>query len=332
MRSATRSLDAKDLRSGREQEESALKFLISARENLRTLLSTDPGTLASAARKYDRQQVQKLRRPPDDKNKELAQLEADLDDLAEREKAFSEEIEAKGGGGARLDPPPPSPVAGGDGEPAPMPPDSQQPPPPPEQQSQKPSEAQQPGSTPSKKATGGTKGKGAGKEAGKPQTDPVADQRKAADEAERLSRLAQKDEALTDAARQRLDAAAKMVQESSRAMEAGKKAEAAEKAREAARKLESIAREVGALKARELAEGLAKERDLAQALAAAERALAQKVDPGAQPTRPARTPIAPVQPRTPSVSVSWLTTPLRSRTCWRGCGRRRHSSIVSWPS
>ena len=48
MRSATRSLDARDLPSGREQEESALKWLINARENVRTLLSTQPSEKASA--------------------------------------------------------------------------------------------------------------------------------------------------------------------------------------------------------------------------------------------------------------------------------------------
>ena len=43
------------------------------------------------------QQVQKIRRPPDDESKkQLADLENDLRELAKREQKFSEEIEAKG--------------------------------------------------------------------------------------------------------------------------------------------------------------------------------------------------------------------------------------------
>ena len=83
---------------------------------------------------------------------------------------------------------------------------------------------------------------------------------------------------LTELAIRRLDAAAQSVQESSRSIEAGREAEAAEKARAAARKLESAARQVGALKARELTDRLARQRDLAQAIAKAERELGQALE------------------------------------------------------
>ena len=255
MRSATLSLDAKELPRARSHEEAALKWLIRARENLRRLLSQRNSSEASAARKFDREQVQKLRRPPkDESEQELAELEEDLDEPARREQAFSEEIEAHGGGGPELDPP--------------------------QQNQAHVKSSEQPSGTPATKGSVPASGKGSsrGQQA---QPDPVQEQQQAAKEAERLRRLAQTDDALTDLAKSRLEAAAKMVEESSRAIEAGRRAEADEKARDAARKLESAARQVGALKARELADALARERDLAQAIAKAERELGKSLEPGA---------------------------------------------------
>jgi Domain of unknown function (DUF4175) len=105
MRSATEALTAKDLASARPQEESALKDLISARQNLRKLLKQG-SSQASACRSFDVKQSQKIRRPPADRiKKQLARLESDLRELARREQKFSEEIEAKGRGGAQIDPP-----------------------------------------------------------------------------------------------------------------------------------------------------------------------------------------------------------------------------------
>ena len=61
-------------------------------------------------------------------------------------------------------------------------------------------------------------------------------------------------------------------------MDEKRTAEAATKAREAARRLASLARQVGALKAKELSEMLARERDFAQEIARAERELAQALE------------------------------------------------------
>ena len=68
------------------------------------------------------------------------------------------------------------------------------------------------------------------------------------------------------------------MQESSRSIEAGREAEAAQEARSAARKLESVARQIGALKAKELTDRLARQRDLALAIAKAERELGQALE------------------------------------------------------
>jgi hypothetical protein len=251
MKSATTALDKKDLPAARSLEEAALKSLIGVRQNLRTLLALNQGAQASACRTFDRQQVQKIRRPKEDKKE---QLEAELMELAKREEEFSEEIEAKGGGGAEVEPPPAN---------------AQQP----ENPEEPPSKESSSSSSSSPKDSN---------KASQARSSTAEDQQRAAEEAQRLSQLAQKDRALTESAKARLEAAAKMVQESSDAMKDGKSAEAALKAREAARKLELAARQVGALKAKELADALARERDAAQAIARAERELGKSLDPGAE--------------------------------------------------
>jgi hypothetical protein len=253
MRSATQALDAKDLPSARPQEESALKLLISARRNLQTLLNQKNSTqMTAAARQFDRQQVQKLRRPR--KDDKLAELEADLLELAKTEQEFSEEIEAKGGGGPKLDPPPTRAAK-------------------PETAEEQPSDTAN-DEQPSAKEKSTNKGT-------QPRPDPVESQRRAAEEAERLRRLAQRDPDLSDLARRRLDEAAKMVQEASQSMQEGHPADAAQEARAAAQKLESAAHQVGALKAKDLVERLARQRDLAQAIAKAERDLAKALEKSA---------------------------------------------------
>jgi hypothetical protein len=110
-----------------------------------------------------------------------------------------------------------------------------------------------------------------------PKPTPVEQQQQAAQEAGRLRQLANGDEALTELTNRRLGAAAQAVQDANHAIQADKKAEAAQAARTAARKLESVARQVGALKARELADKLARQRDLAQSIAQAERGLGREL-------------------------------------------------------
>lgn len=91
---------------------------------------------------------------------------------------------------------------------------------------------------------------------------------------------------MTQDARIRLAQAASTVSDSSRAMDGKRPAEAAQKARDAARRLDSLARQVGALKASELSERLARERDFAQEIARAERELAKAIEQQAQSPQP----------------------------------------------
>jgi len=100
MQSAVLSLEQKNVKTGGASEETALAGLIRARQNVRKLLSDSQ--CASACRKFDAQQKQKLRKPPkkDDKA-ELAKLQEQIEKLAQEEKELAQEIGAKAGSGSK---------------------------------------------------------------------------------------------------------------------------------------------------------------------------------------------------------------------------------------
>jgi hypothetical protein len=102
MRDAVGALGQKDLRSGGGAEETALSNLIKARQNLRKFLARQSSS-ASACRKFDKQQKQKLRKPKDDKKERLAKLQQEIEELAKEEKKFSEEVAPKSGGGPEME-------------------------------------------------------------------------------------------------------------------------------------------------------------------------------------------------------------------------------------
>jgi Domain of unknown function (DUF4175) len=261
MQSATTALEAKDVATARPREEAALKELIAARQNLRKLLRQNSSKFASACRKFDRAQSQKLRRPPKDERKhQLAALEKDLRELAKREEKFSEQLEPNGSGGPQVDPPAEKPEA--------------------------PKSAKKSSSKSSSQGSkSGSSSRAAASENAEKKSSLAEEQKQAAQDAERLNKLAQQDEAMTEDAQKRLGEAAEAVSESSRALDEARAADAARKAREAARRLASLSRQVGALKAKELSEMLARERDFAQEIARAERELAQVLggqDPAGQ--------------------------------------------------
>jgi hypothetical protein len=97
MEAAAAALEKQQLKPAGEFEEAALAGLIQARQNLRQFLSQNSAS-ASACRKFDAQQEQKLRKPPQkDKKAELAKLQEEIEKLAKEEKKFSEEMAGKGG-------------------------------------------------------------------------------------------------------------------------------------------------------------------------------------------------------------------------------------------
>jgi hypothetical protein len=94
MGAAIDALDATNFPDAISSEQQALAFLISARENLRKKLNQADSQCASACKKFDREQRQKLRMPEKkktDKQQQVAQARQKLEDLAKRERKWSEE-------------------------------------------------------------------------------------------------------------------------------------------------------------------------------------------------------------------------------------------------
>jgi hypothetical protein len=98
MQAAVGSLEQKDFKAGGGSEETALAGLIKARQNVRKFLSQSSNS-ASACRKFDQEQKQKVRKPPqDDKKERLGKLQDEIEKLAREEKKFSEDVTPKSGG------------------------------------------------------------------------------------------------------------------------------------------------------------------------------------------------------------------------------------------
>jgi hypothetical protein len=95
MQAAVDALLTKQLTGAVGAEKQALANLIRARENVRKKLSQSNSQSASACRKFDREQRQKLRMPEkkkqQDKQQQVADLRKKLDDLAKQERKWSQE-------------------------------------------------------------------------------------------------------------------------------------------------------------------------------------------------------------------------------------------------
>lgn len=92
MGTAVIALDDSNVVAAVPAQQQALTYLIMARENLRKKLSNSSS--ASACRKFDKEQKQKLRLPEQkkqDQQKQLAQNKQQLEDLAKRERQWSQQ-------------------------------------------------------------------------------------------------------------------------------------------------------------------------------------------------------------------------------------------------
>ena len=95
MDSAIDALDMPDFQDAVTAEQKALAALISARENIRKKLNQADSQCASACKKFDREQRQKLRMPEkkkNDKQQQLAQARQKIEELAKKERQWSEEV------------------------------------------------------------------------------------------------------------------------------------------------------------------------------------------------------------------------------------------------
>ncbi len=240
MRSATESLTAKDIKGARPREEAALRGLIAARRNLRKLLSQSQSSCAAPVDRSTRNSSRGSAVPPPTRRRSSL--------LAWKTTSRSSQ---SGSRSSRRRSRPRGAVV--------------------RSLTRRRTERSRPRMPASRQRS--RLRRGPGRRARGARARPSQQQRQAAEEAERLRQLASRDDALTDLTNRRLADASDAVQQSSRSAESGREAQAAAEARDAARKLESVARQVGALKAGELADRLARQRDLAQAIAMAEREL-----------------------------------------------------------
>jgi hypothetical protein len=248
MQSAAESLEQKDLKAAGGSEEAALAGLIKARQNIRKFLSQS-SSCDSACRKFDQDQKQKIRKPPqEDKKERLAKLQDEIEKLARQEKKFSEEVTPKSGG-AQVDKK--------EGE---------------KQDSQ------------SAKKPGGSSG---GEQPSEAKAGLAERQQKSAEKAAELQKLVREDDALTELARERMDAAAADAQASAQSMQNGRPREAGEQAAEAAEQLERLARHVAGLKAPDLGTRLGQSEGLARQLAKQQQGLGKDLEGKGGGRRPA---------------------------------------------
>jgi hypothetical protein len=104
MRMAAEQLMLRRLPVAVAGEQMALEQLISARRNMRQLLTSPNSQSAAACRKFDRQQRQKLRTPEEkerEREQKLAQARSQLNELARQQREWSEELQRKSGGPQR---------------------------------------------------------------------------------------------------------------------------------------------------------------------------------------------------------------------------------------
>jgi DNA repair exonuclease SbcCD ATPase subunit len=241
MQSATETLAKKQLPPSRSFEEIALVNLIKARKNIRQFLSQS-SSRASACRKFDQQQSQKLRTPPkkDDKAGQ-AKLQQEIEKLAQEEKKIAQEIGAKNSG------------------------------PQVEQKGQESTKG-----TP--KSDGSSTGQSsAGSKPADSKPSLAERQDKAAAKAEEIKQLVRKEEKLTDLARERMDKAAEEVRSSADSLNKGREGEASKQAAEAAEQLERLAKQVAALTAPEVTTRLAHGQNMARQLAREQESLEKEL-------------------------------------------------------
>jgi hypothetical protein len=253
MESAATNLDNRLVKPASGFEEAAVAALIKARQNLRKLLSRESSS-SSAARNFDRQQKQKLRLPKGEKEKK-ENLQDEIDELAEQEKKFSEEV--AGGSGSLQVENPDDPEKGDDAK---------------KNEEKGQQQGQQKGEQSKSQQSGSSPGQG---KSGKSRMELTQQQERAAQKAEDLLKKVRDDEALTDLAAERMETALKSIQASAQAMADSKDPEAAKKAAEAAEELKRLAKQVAALKAADLSNRLASAQSMAQELAKKQEQMAK---------------------------------------------------------
>jgi hypothetical protein len=249
MTAAAFALEQSRGKPAQESEEAALAGLIKARQNIRQLLNESQS--ASACRKFDQQQKQKLRKPEQEKKDDLAKILNEIEKLAKEEGKIALDLASRSGG-ASSDPNGSKPSENS-GQPLPK--------------------------------VGGSSDGSAGPSHPSPEYRKLIErQEKAAQKSKELQERMAKDEAMTGLARERMDSAAGAIDQSAKNLQSGREREAGKQAAEAADQLERLSRQVAALKAADLANQLAAAQGMARQLSREQQALSKGLQPkGASP-------------------------------------------------
>lgn len=102
MQEATTQLAASEWTGALTAEQRALAALVQARQNIRQMLAQSNSS-SSACRSFDRQQRQKMRTPEElekEQKSELAEQRRQLDELAQRERKWSEDVQSSSSPGS----------------------------------------------------------------------------------------------------------------------------------------------------------------------------------------------------------------------------------------
>ncbi len=231
-----------------EKEQSALRDLVRARQNIRRMLSNSSSPTASACRKFDRQMRQKLRTPEEvkkDRQQQLSESRKELEQLAQQQRKWSEELSPSNSG---------SPLQQQNQQ-------SQQ-----QQQQQKSSASQSPSSSSSSSA------------------HQQASQQQMMEKLQELREKLAAQQGNTPAGEQAAEEAAKAMQDGLDDLGKQNPDAAAEAGRQAAEQLEQLANHLANMNAQDAGERLKRSTQLADQLAAEQKEVSEQISAGKEST------------------------------------------------
>jgi len=242
MNQAVAAFSKNDWDGALEKEQSALRDLIRARQNIRRMLSNSSSPSASACRKFDRQMRQKLRTPEElkkDRQQQLSESRKELEQLAQQQRKWSEEL---------------SPPDSG----SPLQPQNQQ-----SQQQQKSSASQSSSSSSSS-------------------SQQQAAQQKMLEKLQELREQLAAQQGNTPAGEQAAEQAAKAMQDGLDDLSKQEPDAAAEAGQQAAEQLEQLANHLANMNAQDAGERLKRSTQLADQLAAEQKKVSEQLSAGKQ--------------------------------------------------
>jgi len=241
-----------------EAEQLALQHLIRARQNMRKMLSQSNSQAAAECRKFDRQQRQKLRTPEQvekDRQQQLADARKQLNQLAQDQRQWSEELRQSNAASANQQPKP----EGQKPDTATQKPESQN-----ASQSQSQSQAQS-----QSKSQGQSQSKSSSSfsDGARSPTELAETQKKMLEALDKLREQLAQSKGTTPAGEQTTDLVEESMRRSLEELAAQRAKDAAQSGQKAADQLERLAEHLATMNARDFGERLERSQQLAEKLA-----------------------------------------------------------------